>query len=229
MTSPFDALEFYAQLDADQRKLFERIAHPIAVAKHDVIINQDVQSTDVFFVVDGQFEVAIYSEKGKSVFYRTVMPGDLFGDLAAIDDKPRSATVTAQTDGRLIRIGGPDFKKFVESSMLVAMWVVHKHIALIRALTGRLFEQVAFDVVTRIRAELVRLAVTAGVVNNQARIAPMPAHHVIANKLGTTREAVTRELNDLARKGLIKQQSRELLILDFDGLKRLVTPPAPTT
>src|SRR5262245_12086274 len=151
-------LEFYELLDADQRKHFDRIAHPIAVAKHDVIISQDVLSTDVYFVVEGQYEVTIYSEKGKSVFYRTVQPGDLFGDLAAIDDKPRSATVTAQTDGRLVRISGADFKKFAESSPAVAMWLVRKHIALIRALTGRLFEQVAYDVVTRIRAELVRLA-----------------------------------------------------------------------
>jgi CRP/FNR family cyclic AMP-dependent transcriptional regulator len=221
--------EFYELLDADQRKHFDRIAHQITVAKHDVIISQDVLSTDVFFVVEGEFEVTIYSEKGKSVFYRTVKAGDLFGDLAAIDEKPRSATVTAHTDGKLIRIAGADFKKFAESSTVVSMWLVHKHIAQIRALTARLFEQVAFDVVTRIRAELVRLAVAAVVANNQARIAPMPAHHVLATKLGTTREAVTRELNDLARKGLIKQQSRELLVLNFDGLKALVTPPPGTT
>jgi CRP-like cAMP-binding protein len=224
-----ESLEFYALLDPEQRKQFERIAHQLDVAKSDVIISQDVLSTDVYFVVAGQFEVTIYSEKGKSVFYRTVLPGDIFGDLAAIDDKPRSATVTAQTDGRLIRMAGADFKRTAESSPMIAMWLVRKHIAQIRALTGRLFEQVAFDVVTRIRAELIRLAEAAGVTNNQAHIAPMPPHHVLATKLGTTREAVTRELGELARKGIIKQQGRELLILDFDALKRLVTPPPATT
>lgn len=225
MTSPFDALEFFALLDADQRKQFERITHQLTVAKHDVIISQDVLSTDVYFVVEGLFEVTIYSEKGKSVFYRTVKAGDLFGDLSAIDGKPRSATVTAQTDGRLVRIAGADFKKFVETSTTIAMWLMHKHIALIRALTGRLFEQVAFDVVTRIRAELIRLAEEARALDPKARSVPMPAHHVLATILGTTREAVTRELGELSRKGLIKQQGRELLILDFDGLKSLVPPP----
>jgi CRP-like cAMP-binding protein len=221
--SASQSLEFYGHLGQEQQKAFERATHQIGVAKGEVVISQGVKSKDVFFVADGQFEVMLYSENGKDVLYRTIGPGDLFGELAAIDDGPRSATVTAQTKGRLVRISGEEFRALLDQSPRAAMWLVKKHAAQIRALTGRLFEQIAYNVSTRIRAELLRLGAASGVKNGQAQIFPMPPHRVLASKLGTTREAVTRELGDLTDKGLIsRKRARELVIVDFDALTRLV-------
>lgn len=218
MTSPLHSLDLYAVLDDEERRFFERVAHQVAVSKGEVVIGQGVKSKDVYFVVDGQFEVMLYSENGKDVLYRTVGPGDVFGELAAIDDGPRSATVTAQTKGRLVRMNGVDFYALIERSPRAAMWLVSKHTAQIRALTGRLFEQIAFNVNTRIRAELLRLGAAAGVKNGQARLFPVPPHRALAAKLGTT-----RELGELTEKGLIaRDRAREIVILDFDALTRLV-------
>jgi CRP/FNR family transcriptional regulator, cyclic AMP receptor protein len=223
MTSPLQTLELYAVLDDEQRRFFERAAHQVAVSKGEVVIDQGVKSKDVFFAVDGHFEVMVYSENGKDVLYRTIGAGDVFGELAAIDDGLRSASVTAQTKGRLVRMSGDDFRALIERSLGAALWLLRKHTVQIRALTGRLFEQIAYNVSTRIRAELLRLGAAAGVKNGQARIFPVPAHRVLAAKLGTTREAVTRELGDLTEKGLIaRDRPREIIILDFEALTRLV-------
>jgi CRP-like cAMP-binding protein len=222
MTSPYDSLEFFHLLEPDQQQAFERFAHPMIVGKDDPVINQESLSTDVFFVIEGEFEVTIFSEMGRNVFYRTIGPGGLFGELAAIDDAPRSATVSARCDGRLVRLSGVEFKKMVESSPQAAMWLIRRHTASIRSLTERLFEQIAYDVNTRILAELLRLARASGVSSNQARILPFPTHVKFATTVGTTREAVTRELSDLKKKGLVEvRRTRDVVILDFEGLKRL--------
>ncbi len=218
----------------------------MAVVEKQVIVSPDVPSNDVFYVLSGEFEVTTYSERGKIVFYRIIGPGDLFGELAAIDDGPRSATVAALGDGQLIRIAGADFRHIVESSPDAAMWLVRKHTALIRSLTARLYQQIAYDVATRILAELIRLAQVAGVAGNRAHILRFPPHHVLATRLGTTREAVTRELNYLGPKedegahksdagndkprkaekkenlNLIEQIGRELIVRDFAALQRLL-------
>src|ERR1700758_2766450 len=55
------------------------------------------RSDDVFFVISGEARVMIYSLDGKLVSFRHVGPGDLFGEFAAIDGRPRSASVEAQT------------------------------------------------------------------------------------------------------------------------------------
>lgn len=228
MTSPFDSLEFLAHLTPDQRKLWE--APPMVVARKQVVVSPDLPNNDVFFVLKGTFEAKTEPESGKIVFYRAIGPGDLFGELAAIDGGPRSATVTAQTDGQLVRIAGADFKALAEKSGPVAMWLIKRQIKMIRALTDRLFEQVAYDVSTRVRAEIVRLAEAAGIENNQADIKNMPTHEVLAVRLGTTREAVTREFSHLGppKAGqphalhLIEKRGRDLRVLNVEGLRRLV-------
>lgn len=218
----------------------------MAVVEKQVIVSPDMPSNDVFYVLSGEFEVTTYSERGKIVFYRIIGPGDLFGELAAIDDRPRSATVAALGEGQLIRIAGADFKHVMESSPDAAMWLVRRHTALIRSLTARLYQQIAYDVATRILAELIRLAQVAGVASNRAHILRFPPHHVLATRLGTTREAVTRELNYLGPKedegahendagndkprkadkkenlNLIEQIGRELIVRDFAALQRLL-------
>lgn len=238
MTPP----EFISRLTPDQRKLWE--TPPVAVVEKQVIVSPDMPNNDVFYVLKGEFEVTTFSERGKIVFYRIIGPGDVFGELAAIDDGPRSATVTSLGDGQLIRIGGGDFKSLVATSPDVAMWLVRRHTALIRSLTARLYQHIAYDVATRILAELIRLAEFAGVTNNRAHIMRFPPHHVLATRLGTTREAVTRELNYLGPKeddevgadsaekpkkaekkenlNLIEQTGRALMVHDCAALKRLL-------
>ncbi len=238
MTPP----EFISRLTPDQRKLWE--TPPVAVVEKQVIVSPGMPNNDVFYVLKGEFEVTTFSERGKIVFYRIIGPGDVFGELAAIDDGPRSATVTSLSDGQLIRIGGGDFKNLVATSPDVSMWLVRRHTALIRSLTARLYQHIAYDVATRILAELIRLAELAGVTNNRAHIMRFPPHHVLATRLGTTREAVTRELNFLGPKeedeegaesaekpkkaekkenlNLIEQTGRALMVHDFAALKRLL-------
>lgn len=220
MTSPHDSLAFFKLLDHDQQQAFDRLAHTITVEKNDVIISHESVSTDVFFVKKGEFEVSIYSEKGRTVFYRTIGPGGVFGELAAIDGAPRTATVSAQSEGSLARLSGADFKRMLECSPEAAMWLIERHTESIRTLTARLFEQIAHDVNTRILGELVRMAKPV-VKDNEARIFPAPTHMKLATAVGTTREAVTRELGDLVKKGLIARGRKEICVLDFEGLTRL--------
>jgi CRP/FNR family cyclic AMP-dependent transcriptional regulator len=239
--------DFVARLPPDQRKHWE--AKPIPVVEKQVIVSPDMPGgADVFYVVKGKFEVTTYSEKGKIVFYRTIKPGDLFGELAAIDGRERAATVTSLGDGSLVQISGADFKHMVETSPEVGMWLVSRHTALIRALTKKLYQHIAYDVATRILAELIEMAEETKPTGNRVHISPFPPHHALATHLGTTREAVTRELNFLGPKeeddpndpdpkggggkrkkgekkenlNLIEQTGRELVIFDLAALKRLL-------
>lgn len=224
MPSEFDSLEFYALLNAGERAVFQRATTIIPVAKKELVINQDTPGGDVYFVLEGSLEVTVYSGvRGRNVFYRTLGPGDVFGELAAIDGQSRTATVTAQSKGRIVRLSAADFRGLIESSARAAMWLVRRHTAQVRALTARLFEQIALAVVTRVRLEIIRLADEAGVADNRAEIKPFYRHQQVAEKVGTTREAVTRELGVLKAKRLIDMTRGRLVILDYAGLKKLLT------
>jgi CRP/FNR family cyclic AMP-dependent transcriptional regulator len=59
------------------------------------ILGYQAQSDDVFFIVSGRVRVIIYSSSGRAVTFRDLGPGDMFGELAAIDRQRRSAGVEA--------------------------------------------------------------------------------------------------------------------------------------
>jgi CRP-like cAMP-binding protein len=111
----------------------------------------------------------------------------------------------------------------LDSSPKASQWILSRHAAIIRGLTDRVYELITFSVNGRICAELQRLAAEAGVENNRARITRMPTHREFASKVGTTREAVTRQFSDLLRRKLIsKKRGRELVVLDTEGLSALL-------
>src|SRR6267378_4929328 len=61
------------------------------------IIDYQDASNDVFFVVNGSARVMIQSA-GRDVLLRQIDAGEYFGELAAIDDQPRSSGIVALTD-----------------------------------------------------------------------------------------------------------------------------------
>jgi hypothetical protein len=92
----------------------------------------------------------------------------------------------------------------------------------VRILTERVFELSALNVQSRLHCELLRLGVQAGVSDNEARIRPSPTHTDLANRIGTHREGVTREMRSLVRQGLLEQFRRELVVRDIAELSRIV-------
>jgi CRP-like cAMP-binding protein len=86
----------------------------------------------------------------------------------------------------------------------------------------RLYEMRTLDVQSRIRAELVRLAEDSLGEDNTATISPLPTSADIAARVNTRREAVSRELASLTRRGLIERHQKSLMIRDFAGLSQLV-------
>jgi CRP/FNR family cyclic AMP-dependent transcriptional regulator len=74
----------------------------------------------------------------------------------------------------------------------------------------------------RIQAELVRMGREAGIARNQATLAPAPRHADIASRVSTNREAVARELAELARNGLVEKRRGALVLLDVKRLAAMV-------
>ena len=85
-----------------------------------VVILEDEPGNVMYVLLEGQLLV---TAQGKRV--HTMMPGAIFGEMALIDDRPRSATVTAVTDSRLIAIDGTRFQEIVGRSPQFALHVMY--------------------------------------------------------------------------------------------------------
>ena len=80
--------------EADKRTLEQR-CHKRTYSRNETILDKGSQSREVFFVLRGAVSVITFSPAGREVTLASVKSGDFFGELAAIDGQPRSASVTA--------------------------------------------------------------------------------------------------------------------------------------
>ena len=197
-------------------------ARLVVLRAGQIVIGHQDRTSDVFVVVEGQLRIELFSLNGREVILADVGPGEITGEFAAFDDQPRSASVSAVTACTLVSIPGDVFQDRVLGDPASARWLTQRLISHVRLLNERNFELNALAVRNRLHCELLRLAIDAGIANNAAVIAPAPTHAHLANRIGSHREAVTREMQYLQKEAIVRLQGREMTIADVDTLIGLV-------
>lgn len=186
------------------------------------LISEGEHATDVFVILEGRAQVMLYSPNGREVAVRHLAEGDLFGELAALDEAPRSATVVASSDLRVLTLGRQDFLECIDATPQAHDWLVARLVAEVRRLTEVVFELSALNVQSRLHCELLRLARAQVAGGLGLSIDPAPTHAELASRIGSHREAVTRELGVLTRRNIIRTRRRALEFLDIAGLEEEV-------
>lgn len=221
-----------ARLLTDSIELFRGVEglDPVAISqlcrwqrypKRSQILSNDDPSTDVFFIVEGAVLVRSYSLEGKEVSYNDIRQGEIFGEFSAIDGKPRSASVDAIEDCTIARMTSEQFRSLLTENPIIGLRLSELLVAKSRALTRRIFEYGTLPVRERVQQELLRLCSGAKPGINRFVIDPAPTHYEIATRIATHREAVSRELNQLAFAGLIEIDRRRIKVLDIKKLREL--------
>lgn len=188
--------------------------------KNAQILGDQDPTTDVFFILAGAVRANSVSPRGREVIYSEFRAGDIFGEFSAIDGRPRSSAVSALTDCTVARMPAKAFFEFLRSNGIVSTKLVELLVAKIRTMSERVFEVSALSVSERLRRELVRLAKTGERQGKVIVIKPAPTHYDIAARIGSHREAVTREFNRLEHEKLIEVGRRQISILDLDRLSQ---------
>jgi CRP/FNR family transcriptional regulator, cyclic AMP receptor protein len=188
------------------------------------IIQCQDRSRDVFFVVRGRVRAVYHSASGREVRFSDLPAGEMFGEFAAIDGAPRSADIVSATDTLIASMSADLFWEVLRQHESVLAATLQRLTRIIRGHLQRVVEYSTLPVRSRIHAELLRLARMSppGPDRSIAVIAPAPTHAEIASGISTHREAVTRELNELARADLIEKRGGALIIRDIGALAGMV-------
>lgn len=194
----------------------------LRVPKGRVIVEYGSRTDEVFFVVEGELRVLLYSPNGREVSMSAIGPGAMVGEMAAIDGARRAATVVAVTPTKLRAMTRADFCDAAERTPRAALWLARHFSRQIRGLNNKIFELATLNVGNRVHFELLRLGLSSEVRDNRLIIHHAPTHNEIANRIGTNREAVTRTLGDLTEQGILLQKGRTLEILNVEKLSDIV-------
>lgn len=181
--------------------------------RDQTIIHRSDQEKSVYFILEGAFRATSFSENGRETIYRDMTVGEFFGEFAAIDQGPRTATIVSLSPGRLLRQSQNHFLGMIEQHPTVAMNLLKQVTKRARYLANRVYELSTQRVEERLYAEMLRMAgYFAG--EPKSIIDPFPRHVEIAGTIGAQREAVTRILGSLVEKGVIQKMGRTVKILD---------------
>ena len=180
------------------------------------------KSDDVYFIASGQVRITIFSFTGKEISYQELGPGEMFGELSAIDQFPRTVNAITLEIARIGVISRSDYWGLIERYPGVAAATLKRLASLVRFLVDRVYQYGALDVKGRVRMEVLRLARESMSGDDTATIQHFPTHSEIANRVNTHREAVTRELNELSGMGLIEQNQRVLTVTAVSHLAELL-------
>lgn len=191
------------------------------VAAKQLIVDQEGQGTDVFFVLNGHLRVFV-TLGGHETILRDIHEGDFFGEMAALDRRVRSAGIVAIADSTLASMPANDFRKAIHTHPEVCDQILAALIGQVRMLANRVNESNGLSTKQRLWAELLRLSFPSRTPPGLPVISPPPTHADLASRVGSQRETVTRELNTLERAGLIARRRGAIELRNPEQLRHMV-------
>ena len=175
-----------------------------------VILNEGDEASSLYIVLSGRLKVFRADAQGKEFVLETLSEGDQFGELALLDEAPRSASVATLEPCKLLVLSKASFQESLARDPELAMQIIQTLASKIRRLTDTAYVIATHDVFGRLRALLTERAKVKG---NLMIVEERLTHQEIANRIGCAREMVTRVMRDLAVGGYIETDAEHRIVI----------------
>lgn len=170
-------------------------------ARNSIIIAEGEQSDSLYIVNEGRVKIYISGPDGREMQLKTLGPGDYFGELSLIDNKPRSASAITISDSNISVITSEDLLKCLSCNPEITINMLQVLAKRLREATESQRQLALMDVYGRLRCTLLTLCQE---VNNTLLLEPKPTQQDFANMIGASREMVSRIFKDLKADGYIE-------------------------
>ena len=179
----------------------------------------DGDAADRFYMVaEGRVRVLKASSLGKEFTIAFFGPGDMFGEVAVLENKPYPASAQAVGEARVLGIRREDFLAFLGSRPQVALRIISILSGRLRDAQGRLRDLAGERVEQRLASVLLMLS---------AKLGPDLAftRQEIADMVGTTTETAIRVISSLKARGIVSSVRGKVTIVDEKKLRLLSEGP----
>jgi CRP/FNR family cyclic AMP-dependent transcriptional regulator len=207
----------FHQLNEAELERVARAAREKSYPKHSVILFEDDPGDALYIVLRGQVKVVLVGEEGREVILSILKEGDFFGEMALIDDQPRSAHVIATEESHLIVLRRDDFRQCLEESPRIALGLLQALSRRLRRADDKIGGLVLLDVNGRVARLLLEMADE----HDGQHIPRKVTHHTIAQMIGSSRETVSRTMREFADQGLVEVSRQSIALKDRGRLEHL--------
>lgn len=203
-------VSLFATLNEKDMEVISKIIFINTYAKGEVVFQEGEKGDSLYIILKGQVKVCLYDEDGREYILAAIGKDGFFGELALIDELPRSANAITLEDSELLIIRRHDFTRLLMENPMIT-------IAILKVLSRRLRETderirwLAFlSVEGRILKYLLGIGEKEGVkVKDYIIIEKGPTQIDIASSCGCSRETVSRMIKSLVKKGILSVRKRQ--------------------
>jgi CRP/FNR family cyclic AMP-dependent transcriptional regulator len=220
VAAPGDArfLEALGEGQADALRALGRVRrHPVGAA----LFNEREPGDTVHVLLAGRVKLSHATDSGREALLGIREPGDLIGEMSAIDEAPRSATAVALEPVEVLTVSTPAFTAFLDRTPGVALVLLRVIIRRLRDADAKRVEFLAQDTVGRVCSRLLELGDRFGEpAADGVHVDVAITQEDLAGWTGSSREAVIRALRTLRELGWIATRRRGITLLEVEMLRR---------
>lgn len=216
-TAPFlGTVPLFKGLNPTELQRFADVTREKAYPRGSVILFEDDPGDALFIVRVGRVKVVLVGDDGREVILGVLGIGDHFGELALIDDQPRSAHVIATEDSSLLVLRREDFRRRVEETPAVAWSLMQELSRRLRRADDKIGGLVLLDVPGRIA----RLLLDAADAEGTDTLDKPLTHQTIADMIGASRETVSRAMKAFQQNGWLAVERRRIRLANREALEK---------
>ena len=180
-----------------------------AFPKNAVLINEGDVGDALYIIVSGKVKVFASNEAGREFIIDFHGPGEYVGEMS-LDGQPRSASVMTVEPTTCAVVNRAHFREFILAHPDFALHLIERLIRRMRATTGNLKSLALSDVYGRLVRLLNALAQPSG---NNLVVPEKLTQQDIADRIGASRDMISRLLKDLVGGGYLAIQDRTITVL----------------
>src|SRR5712671_4987632 len=210
----------FCDLDPEAFDQLSRYAKHSTLKRGATIVSKGDPGNSLIAVISGTVKISVTSPDGRSAILNLIGPGEIFGEVALLDGRARTADATANTNCEIYVIDRRDFIPFVRSQPALAMKLIELLCERLRWTSDQVEEVILQNLPGRLASALLRLT-------EKHKLAPAGrsiaiTQQEISEMVGMTRESINKQLRAWAARNWVRLEHGAIVVLDARSLQAIV-------
>jgi len=197
-------------------------ATEISVRRGQTVFQTGDEGSYMVAVLSGRIRISATSPEGREVTLNMIDAGEVFGELALLDGKPRSADATALEDSKLMTVERRHFLPYLTSNNVLTLRVIDVLCERLRDTSETLGNFAMLDLPGRLARKLLKLAEEYGNSTNGRILLDIRLSHTdLGRFVGCSRETVNKQMRAWEDEGIVAREGGRIAVRRPGALRRL--------
>jgi CRP-like cAMP-binding protein len=185
----------------------------IALKPGAILIEQGTKPNTVYLVLDGLLKAVRYTANGHEIWLSDARPGEMLGEISAFAGMERTSSVVAAEEASVICLPKAVFLESIDAHPSLHLAVTRLLARRLAATSAQMSELVAMPVSGRLHSELLRMGTIDNQDSEKVIIRPALTVSALGQRIHATREATSRALAQLEKRGLVRRSPDAWIVI----------------